>query len=363
MSACADCCGACTGSPQREPTELISTGGENTGATLLQASHDGKEKAPADAEAPAVAIADVEVAVTAEPAPQTVGRAEPAVAYADLESGVPVAAAAAAGTAGPVVASPGWTEAQQQLLTTQTHPDAHRNIVSTLKTDNKALAALRILVIVLFVLPILLPVLLVQLPLILLLVPVWLFTPECLLWYLGIEEQSNHAPAFMRKEGTQVPAQLRGIFYMRNNPMDDDLVVFEPGMWDGEKKSLVLPVYLPRTWSFKRKLNSVVLLVLVRLLRYRYTFSFTTDASGRLSEAEIRLKIFCITVPGCLMRYGMTDVSANRDGSLWERWSILFGIPFRSYWVERVVDEQGSELPYFENVKKEVPVKCLCIKG
>merc|ERR1719373_91821 len=195
--------------------------------------------------------------------------------------------------------------------------------------------------------------------------PLWCLARRCLLSVVGQEENDNHAAGFMleglqsEESGTRLPAQLRGVFYMRNNPLDDDLVCFERGVWDADNKSLLLPVYIPRAWTFKQNPMAFGLLVAVKLIRYRYRFDFKEDEAGKLTAADIYLQIFCITVPKSIVHFGMTDVSQNKDGSLWERWSLFLGFVGKSYWAERVLDAAGQETSYMEHVKSEVPAKCI----
>lgn len=252
---------------------------------------------------------------------------------------------------------------QEALRKQQRHPHAALNVVSTLEPTT-TLCGLACKILGLAVaLVLLLPLVLLKAVLVLALLPLWCLCPECLLGCAGEEEQHNFEPRYMLPSSTSVPAQLSGVFYMRNNPMDDDLVCMERGTWDDAGKVLHLPVYIARTWSFKKKFISFAMLVSVKLLRYRYRFDFKTEASGKLTEATCRLQLFCLTVPTSLLHFGMTDVSEARDGSLWERWTLLLGMPIFSYWLERIMDSQGNQTKYWEHVQNEVPDQCICISG
>jgi len=251
------------------------------------------------------------------------------------------------------------------------------NVYHSLERDGTCMITFRV-VVVLLLLVVLLPVLLLLVVGVLLLLPCWNYCPGCLLSLGGIARQSNHEPDFMRPGQAQesqtrtdevalsvqqVPEELRGIFYMRNNPLSDDLVCMERGTWNEMDDTLLLPVYVPRAWSFKSQLDSLTVLLLVRVLRYRYQFRATKDERGRVTDMRVKLTIFCCSIPDFFMKWGMTDVSKEKDGSLWERWNFMFGIPFPSYWCEKVVDKDGQKTSYFHHVLQEVPEGCICIAG
>jgi len=254
---------------------------------------------------------------------------------------------------------PGWTREQQELWVTQKHPDATRNIVLTMPRACCCSVVLRIFLYLLVVV--------LALPLVLFLLVPLLFSAavsclswDCMLRAWGLGARSNHEPKFMMTCETEVPERLRGVFYMRNNPMGDDLVCFQRGAWDEATLSLTLPVYTPLTWTFKRQLVNFILLMAVQLVQYRYVLQFKDST---LTDADIRLKILCFTMPTCLMHFGMADVSESLDGSLWERWSSICGIPVISYWVERILCKNGWHTEYMQHVKKEVPDKCIVVGG
>jgi len=151
------------------------------------------------------------------------------------------------------------------------------------------------------------------------------------------------------------PAKLAGIIDLRGNPFSDDLMCLERGGWDQLGRTLHLGVDTPNAISFHKEFKVLMLIVGSRLLRYRYEFRFNED----LSVASIKIKLLCLTVPSWLAEFNMTDVSHAADGSLWERWSVLFGVPLESYWAERVVDSSGTPTKYFRHVVEETPELCM----
>jgi len=237
----------------------------------------------------------------------------------------------------------------------QTHPDAVKNIVSTLDGNCKTFA-LAIAVILLAI-----PLLCVFLGiLVLILLPILLFyfiCPESAKKLFGVKEESTRNVAewmLPQRAPADLPAKLRGIFYMRGNPFLDDLTTLERSAWDSEARTTVLPFYQAFTWSVQRSFISFVLMVGSRLICYRYILTFNED----LTEGDIGMYVLCIRIPSFIATFRMTDVSAQQDGSLWERWSLFLGQPVKSYWMEKVVDGVGAKTSYWNHVEKEVYTEC-----
>lgn len=223
----------------------------------------------------------------------------------------------------------------------------------------------------------LLVALLMMLPALVLLFLMWMCARNRLCARVGVDQQSNRQPGFMqtfrepadaRIEGAvsseegrrgRLPAQLQGVFYLRCNRFTN-LVCFERGVWNACDSSLVLPLYSPRACTFLYDFTCVLLLTILPLIRYGYKFTFKADATGALTEASICVNVFGCTIPKAFIHFGMCDVSKNKDGSVWERWSTIMGRRFPNYCTVRVLDSLGCETSHMRQVEREVPATCLC---
>lgn len=255
---------------------------------------------------------------------------------------------------------------KQELWRTQTHPDADANVHDNLESKGACECLLSFLLFLPIFVLLLALIIIAPFPTVFLVVPLWFCLPGCLLSSWGIEEESNHEPLFMtttaRSLGAspQLPVKLRGVFYLR---CADQLVCFEKGVWDAGRKCLLLPAYAPSALTLKAKLSSALKLAMLRLSRCRLEFHFKEDEAGSVREATIRVRLAFVTAPKMLVHAGMTDVSKEKDGSLWEQWTLVMGRRRPSYWLQRVLDEQGAETTYMQHVREEVPRRCLCLRG
>lgn len=252
----------------------------------------------------------------------------------------------------------------QKMMSDQAHPDAVKNIRSTLEPKRcpsclcDCITSLPQTLLFLFVF-------LTGVPLaITLAVPLALFyclCRSCALRVCGLEEQNNHQPSWMIVPHSEqnLPNKLRGILYMRGNPFPDALVTFDRSRWDAGNRVLLLNVSAARVMTFHLSAKEFVVLVLAKLFCYRYEMRFSED----LCDCSILMKLWCATLPPCLAAYNMTDVSREKDGSLWERWNVACGRPVFSYWAEKVVDAGGNRTEYFAHVLAEAPEKCFTGAG
>lgn len=108
----------------------------------------------------------------------------------------------------------------------------------------------------------------------------------------------------------------------------------------------------------------IFVVFVARILRAGFDIVFERDAEGRLYDAKVRARLCCCRLPACFFTFvdfRMRDVSKDRDGSLWERYSVLFGRPQDSYWLERVLDADGRRTAYMAHVVEEVQERCLAL--
>jgi hypothetical protein len=243
------------------------------------------------------------------------------------------------------------------LLKTQTHPDAVKNVRSTLERAGFCRTILNLILATLILIPLILIFILMFVLIVPFVLPFYFTCPERTRHVLGIVEKSTReSPEWMlpQKPSPDLPTKLRGILYMRGNPFFDDLVTMERSPWDSETRSCWLPFYQAYTWSVREGFVALVLMVGARLIGYRYKFTFNEE----LSEADIGLYMFCFRFPSCIVKFAMTDVSKLQDGSLWERWSVVLGQPLLSYWAERVVDGDRAKTSFWHHTLDEVPPCC-----
>mmetsp|Transcript_53230 Transcript_53230/g.173102 ORF Transcript_53230/g.173102 Transcript_53230/m.173102 type:complete len:293 (-) Transcript_53230:141-1019(-) len=261
----------------------------------------------------------------------------------------------------------------EDLRKNREHPGAVTNIMRSLKCSSLATTALKILLF-LPILPVIwLCMLLPAVVLTVVYLPLWFVCPDVLIRCLGMKERPGHAPEWMlpspgaaqsQQFSDVLPAQLRGVFYTRNMGLPCDFMCFQRGRWSDEKKtSTIFLTADPNVFCLRREFLGVLIRIVFAFVRCGYDFEFELDEQGRLREALVIGSVLCFRIPKFFMQFGMTDVSPNRDGSLWERWSILFGRVETSYWVERVLDENGLKTRFFPHVLAEVPERCLGIGG
>jgi len=238
----------------------------------------------------------------------------------------------------------------------QAHPDAVENIVSKLKGPGFCKTLLNVVLAV----PLLVTLLCIIALLFILIVPpvlpFYFMCPDKTRKAFGIMDKSTRDVAdWMLPESppSSIPAKLRGVIYMRNSNFDD-LVSFERAAWDSTAHTSFLPFYWAYAWSVQQGLAQFILMFGSKVIGYRYKFSFNED----LTEADIGLYIFCVRMPAFFVTFRMTDVSALQDGSLWERWTTIFGQPQKSYWAEKVVNGDGTKTPYWSHVLDEVAAEC-----
>jgi len=228
-----------------------------------------------------------------------------------------------------------------------------------LKPTNSQCVLLKIVPILLVIL---VSILIVQLPLLvylLLLMPIYCMCRQCALKLAGVEEASTHTPEFLLPAAPSegLPPKLHGVFYMRGNPLIDDLMTFENAEWNADLRIATLRVYGSRRFSFQNTFLGMVICLASRFICYRYEFHFDTE----LKSCSIVPKVLCFTIPSEFFSLNMTDVSKNQDGSLWERWNLGLGKPIKSYWAEKVVDGARQRTPYYAHVTAEVANPCYAI--
>lgn len=241
------------------------------------------------------------------------------------------------------------------------HPDAAMNVRESLKTAQPLSTIARgaaLFVVLLLLSPLLL---LFGLLMVLLAILYWTAT-KLLFWMATLENvRSNHEPGFLGRPEADVPVQLKGVFYQRNVSIGGDLMSFERGNWNAAKSVMEVSVYRPLTYSFREGFFAVFYLALAKMVRLSYVYHFKTE-DGKLVDATISVKTCCMALPlSMFVRFGITDVSAEKDGSLWERWTVFCGVPLRSYWVERVL-AAGEQTAYFPHLVAEVPAESIVIR-
>jgi len=231
----------------------------------------------------------------------------------------------------------------------------------------------------------------------------WKANPSFLLRRVGLKEQENSQATFTALLGDQsVVYSARGrasgntalgVFHMRGNRMGDGFFCMDRGYWESPDKAWVSG-YADNVWMNKKSFYGWCNFALAKFFGLRLVYTFGENTKFKFvdkprREATIKATIFSLrnegrvygfTLPSFLIQMGMTDVSENKDGTLWERWTYLFGVRMRSYFLEQVavtssqavVDESGatswvnhqaSEGKYWPTVQGEAPKTGLCFPG
>ncbi|WP_341524530.1 hypothetical protein WKK05_17990 [Nostoc sp. UHCC 0302] len=159
---------------------------------------------------------------------------------------------------------------------------------------------------------------------------------------------------------TNLPAVLRGVFFMDGNPLPDTCITMYNLEWDTQNQTLFLPVFAPLQWTFHNSISGWILLQLVELFQVTYKIQFE-DAT--LQQAQVIPFLLGVPVPSWIVSFTMSQDKNSNNGDIWQRKNLWFGGLSRAgeYTLRRVVDEYGRYTPAFNDMLTRVPNECLVI--
>jgi hypothetical protein len=175
------------------------------------------------------------------------------------------------------------------------------------------------------------------------------------------KKQLDNIATWMTKvQPSNLPAVLRGVFFMDGNPLPDDCITMYNLEWDSENLTLFIPLFAPLQWTFHNSILGWILLRAVQISQFTYEIQFEDET---LQKASIIPFGFGLRVPKWIVNPTMCQDENSRDGDVWKRKNIwLGGIPrVGEYILRRVVDENGNYTPAFEDMLSKVENECLVI--
>jgi hypothetical protein len=159
---------------------------------------------------------------------------------------------------------------------------------------------------------------------------------------------------------TNLPSVLKGVFFMDGNPLPDVCMTMYNLEWDSENRTLFLPVFGPRQWTFHDSIAGLILLRSAQLTQFTYKIEFEDDT---LQKAHIVPLALGLPIPRWILDLKMYQDPNNNNGDTWQRKNFWFGGVLRigEYILRRVVDENGNYTPAFKDMLAKVPNDCLVI--
>ncbi|MBR8834248.1 MAG: hypothetical protein DSM106950_09470 [Stigonema ocellatum SAG 48.90 = DSM 106950] len=115
---------------------------------------------------------------------------------------------------------------------------------------------------------------------------------------------------------TNLPAILKGVFFMDGNPLPDTCITMYNLEWDSQNLSLSLPVYGPLQWTFHDSIFGWLLLLAAQISQFTYKIQFE-DAT--LQSAQIISFSFGLPIPKWIADFSMCQTEDSRNGDTWKR--------------------------------------------
>jgi hypothetical protein len=160
-------------------------------------------------------------------------------------------------------------------------------------------------------------------------------------------------------KATDLPAILKGVFFMDGNPLPDHCLTMNNLDWDTASRTLFLPVSAPIQWTFHRSVPGWLLLRGSQLSRFTYKITFVDDS---LLQAQVIPFVLGIPIPTWFVNATMSR-EENSNGDIWARKNVWFGgIPrIGEYTLRRVVDAEGEYTPALTEMLTKVDDECWVI--
>ncbi|MEM7554984.1 MAG: hypothetical protein AAF378_12950 [Cyanobacteria bacterium P01_A01_bin.84] len=183
------------------------------------------------------------------------------------------------------------------------------------------------------------------------------------------KKQFDNIATWMKPvQQTNLPDVLKGVFFMDGNPLPDDCITMYNLGWDAENKTLFLPVFGEVQWTFQPSIQGRILLIGAWIARFTYKIQFEDEIedgieSEKLKRSQITPFAFGIKIPRWILSATMCQKNDSDNGDIWVRKNIWFGIipKIGDYTLRRIVNEDGSYTPAFQDMLTKVDQECLII--
>jgi hypothetical protein len=159
---------------------------------------------------------------------------------------------------------------------------------------------------------------------------------------------------------TNLPAILKGVFFLDGNPLPDTCITLYNLEWDSQNFSLLLPVYAPLQWTFHDSIFGWLLLRIIQIAQATYKIEFKDET---LRSADIIPVVFGLSIPKWIVNFSMCQMGNSGNGDTWKRTNVWFSGLSRAggYTLRRVVNADGSYTPAFRDMLNKAPNRCLVV--
>ncbi len=174
------------------------------------------------------------------------------------------------------------------------------------------------------------------------------------------KQLKNIATWMIPVQATQLPALLKGVFFMDGNPLPDTCITLQNLNWDKENLALLLPVAAPLQWTFHSSILGLLLLHSAQLSSFTYRIQFEDET---LQNGQITPFIFGLPIPKWIVNATMCQDDTSGNGDIWKRKNLWFGGYLRvgEYILRKVVNEEGQYTSAFGEMLAKVQNECLVV--
>lgn len=151
-------------------------------------------------------------------------------------------------------------------------------------------------------------------------------------------------------EGSGVPEAIQGLWWMRGNPVADEVMSFGGSVWDAENRRTYVCVYGAGIWSWHDNLLGRQGYGFASDRRLTYEVQFNDDLTSAEIVPIITVLGRQVRVPNWVARFSMRRESDD----IWVRESTAGPIPLGDYTFTRIVSPDGSRLPVFDEYEQEL---------
>ena len=161
-------------------------------------------------------------------------------------------------------------------------------------------------------------------------------------------------------QSSELPAILKGVFFMNGNPLPDDCLTLEGGQWNPSSRCLMLPVYSPYQWTFSPTQAGHILLNLVQITKTTYEINFDQE----FKKAQVTPIILGLRVPKWIADFSMIQTEDSTQGDKWYRQnSWLMGLSHvGEYVLTKIIDRDGQSTKLFTELKSTIPNEFLVVQ-
>ncbi|KAJ3195821.1 hypothetical protein HDU67_004212 [Dinochytrium kinnereticum] len=148
-----------------------------------------------------------------------------------------------------------------------------------------------------------------------------------------------------------IPKTYHGLFYMKGNPMPDEVCSFANGQYDEETRSYSFPVYGPRIWTWDNTIFGRWLYSLVKATRLHYHLTYDSTSDEILVTPVMHLDKLSswlrkVEIPKVVVEFRISPSEGDVDAFVRRSW--LFGWKLLDYEFLRIVDGEGRRTRKYE---------------